>query len=153
MRRLRCISKLSRATARPTTERFQAGAHFARLASFGWAPEGPGTFLGSAPAWLPPIAVRLVFPESRLRRRIPDFFPTAIVVAARTDRASRPSQSARRRRRCPAIVEFRLSRSSRISVQKQKGRSEDTDRPFEIIPAATYVPTQLPAQYHRPGEA
>jgi hypothetical protein len=22
-----------------------------------------------------------------------------------------------------------------------------------IIPAATYVPTQLPAQYHRPGEA
>jgi hypothetical protein len=24
---------------------------------------------------------------------------------------------------------------------------------LEIIPAATYVPTQLPVQYHRPGEA
>jgi hypothetical protein len=24
---------------------------------------------------------------------------------------------------------------------------------FEVIPAATYVPTQLPVQYHRPGEA
>jgi hypothetical protein len=24
---------------------------------------------------------------------------------------------------------------------------------FKIIPAATYVPTQLPVQYHRPGEA
>ena len=23
----------------------------------------------------------------------------------------------------------------------------------KIIPAATYVPTQLPVQYHRPGEA
>jgi hypothetical protein len=25
--------------------------------------------------------------------------------------------------------------------------------PFKIIPATTYVPTQLPVQYHRPGEA
>ena len=24
---------------------------------------------------------------------------------------------------------------------------------FSLIPAATYVPTQLPAQYHRPNEA
>ena len=24
---------------------------------------------------------------------------------------------------------------------------------FNLIPAATYVPTQLPAQYHRPNEA
>jgi hypothetical protein len=24
---------------------------------------------------------------------------------------------------------------------------------LEFIPAATYVPTQLPVQYHRPGEA
>jgi hypothetical protein len=24
---------------------------------------------------------------------------------------------------------------------------------FNLIPAATYVPTQLPVQYHRPGEA
>jgi hypothetical protein len=37
--------------------------------------------------------------------------------------------------------------------EKEKGRSGDSDRPLEFIPAATYVPTQLPAQYHRPGEA
>ncbi len=24
---------------------------------------------------------------------------------------------------------------------------------FDFIPATTYVPTQLPVQYHRPGEA
>ena len=24
---------------------------------------------------------------------------------------------------------------------------------FNLIPAVTYVPTQLPVQYHRPGEA
>ena len=24
---------------------------------------------------------------------------------------------------------------------------------FNLIPAVTYVPTQLPMQYHRPGEA
>jgi hypothetical protein len=36
----------------------------------------------------------------------------------------------------------------------QKGRSDFSDRPFCIlIPATTYVPTQLPVQYHRPSEA
>jgi hypothetical protein len=27
------------------------------------------------------------------------------------------------------------------------------DGPLILIPATTYVPTQLPVQYHRPGEA
>jgi hypothetical protein len=37
---------------------------------------------------------------------------------------------------------------------KQKGPDRKIG-PFrvEFIPAATYVPTQLPVQYHRPGEA
>src|SRR6516225_8618758 len=37
--------------------------------------------------------------------------------------------------------------------RKTKKASVRRPRPFEFIPAATYVPTQLPAQYHRPGEA
>ena len=38
--------------------------------------------------------------------------------------------------------------------KKQKRAQSGEDRaPLEFIPAATYVPTQLPVQYHRPGEA
>jgi hypothetical protein len=37
---------------------------------------------------------------------------------------------------------------------KQKGRLDLLKTAFCIlIPATTYVPTQLPVQYHRPGEA
>ncbi len=35
---------------------------------------------------------------------------------------------------------------------KKRPRSEERGL-WQIIPAATYVPTQLPVQYHRPGEA
>jgi hypothetical protein len=38
-------------------------------------------------------------------------------------------------------------------MQKQKGRLDCPKRPFNLIPATTYVPTQLPVQYHRPCEA
>ena len=41
-----------------------------------------------------------------------------------------------------------------IGVQEQKKAGLGClDRPLQFIPAATYVPTQLPVQYHRPGEA
>jgi hypothetical protein len=35
---------------------------------------------------------------------------------------------------------------------KEKGPEPEFGA-FDFIPAATYVPTQLPVQYHRPGEA
>src|SRR5208283_1717276 len=37
--------------------------------------------------------------------------------------------------------------------QKEKGPAPKNGAFSKIIPAATYVPTQLPVQYHRPGEA
>jgi hypothetical protein len=39
--------------------------------------------------------------------------------------------------------------------EKEKGRSRLRPGPafVKLIPAVTYVPTQLPVQYHRPGEA
>ncbi len=43
--------------------------------------------------------------------------------------------------------------TSTLSKNKKRARSGDRALYFEIIPAATYVPTQLPVQYHRPGEA
>jgi hypothetical protein len=36
---------------------------------------------------------------------------------------------------------------------KQKGRPSQPGRPLILILAVTYVPAQLPAQYHRPGKA
>lgn len=38
-------------------------------------------------------------------------------------------------------------------TEKQKAGLIFSDRPLDLIPAVTYVPTQLPVQYHRPGEA
>jgi hypothetical protein len=38
-------------------------------------------------------------------------------------------------------------------TQNKKGRPEKSGRPLDLIPATTYVPTQLPVQYHRPYEA
>src|SRR5438105_4221812 len=38
-------------------------------------------------------------------------------------------------------------------ARNEKGRPENSDRPLNLIPATTYVPTQLPVQYHRPCEA
>ena len=40
-----------------------------------------------------------------------------------------------------------------LQRQRKKKAPNWSSGPFEIIPAATYVPTQLPVQYHRPGEA
>jgi hypothetical protein len=38
--------------------------------------------------------------------------------------------------------------------EDKKGRPESSGAAFwNLIPATTYVPTQLPVQYHRPGEA
>ena len=36
--------------------------------------------------------------------------------------------------------------------QKRAGLKIQTG-PFNLLPAMTYAPTQLPVQYHRPGEA
>jgi hypothetical protein len=41
----------------------------------------------------------------------------------------------------------------KILEQKEKGPVPKNGAFSKIIPAATYVPTQLPVQYHRPGEA
>ncbi len=38
-------------------------------------------------------------------------------------------------------------------MEKEKGPEPKFGAFCEFIPAATYVPTQLPVQYHRPGEA
>src|SRR5713101_9485540 len=38
-------------------------------------------------------------------------------------------------------------------TNKKAGRGVNRAGPFNLIPAVTYVPTQLPVQYHRPGEA
>ena len=38
-------------------------------------------------------------------------------------------------------------------TKKKAGRGVNRTGPFNLIPAVTYVPTQLPVQYHRPGEA
>jgi hypothetical protein len=39
-------------------------------------------------------------------------------------------------------------------AQKGKGPLDrEIERPFNLILAVTYVPTQLPVQYHRPCEA
>ena len=43
--------------------------------------------------------------------------------------------------------------SCRTCAAYQKKASVRRPRPFHFIPAATYVPTQLPVQYHRPSEA
>jgi hypothetical protein len=40
----------------------------------------------------------------------------------------------------------------RGASEKEKGPVPKNGA-FEIIPVATYVPIQLPVQYHRPGEA
>jgi hypothetical protein len=37
--------------------------------------------------------------------------------------------------------------------KKGKGSDSENRSLCELIPATTYVPTQLPVQYHRPGEA
>src|SRR6267154_1128609 len=46
-------------------------------------------------------------------------------------------------------------RSTVLGMHKQKCRSRLKPGPAvcNLIPAVTYVPTQLPVQYHRPGEA
>ncbi len=38
-------------------------------------------------------------------------------------------------------------------LQNQKGSDSKIGALVRLLPAATYVPTQLPAQYHRPNEA
>ena len=43
--------------------------------------------------------------------------------------------------------------SNETEGRKEKGLSPKTEAFCNLIPAATYVPTQLPVQYHRPGEA
>ena len=43
--------------------------------------------------------------------------------------------------------------SSQRSAANEKGRPDCSERPFNLILAVTYVPTQLPVQYHRPCEA
>jgi hypothetical protein len=46
------------------------------------------------------------------------------------------------------------SKASILLGLQQKGRSQKTRAAFSnSIPATTYVPTQLPMQYHRPCEA
>ena len=42
--------------------------------------------------------------------------------------------------------------SFRVSENKKAGLISQTGL-FNLIPAMTYAPTQLPVQYHRPGEA
>jgi hypothetical protein len=44
------------------------------------------------------------------------------------------------------------SRPNPSQANKKAGLITQTGL-FNLIPAATYVPTQLPVQYHRPGEA
>lgn len=46
-----------------------------------------------------------------------------------------------------------LARAWRSNIWKQERLPEDRGAFLNLIPAATYVPTQLPAQYHRPSEA
>jgi hypothetical protein len=45
--------------------------------------------------------------------------------------------------------------AERLALQRKEKGPDPKIEPFcfEFIPAATYVPTQLPVQYHRPGEA
>src|SRR5215470_20417951 len=52
----------------------------------------------------------------------------------------------------PNCTTLRTTRGQ-SSAPKAKGRSEGQTGLSNLIPAATYVPTQLPAQYHRPSEA
>jgi hypothetical protein len=47
----------------------------------------------------------------------------------------------------------RLEPSRTGSPQNEKGPDLQTRAFSDNIPATTYVPTQLPVQYHRPGEA
>ena len=68
---------------------------------------------------------------------------------------------------CPQISLAGVAPGDRVIVNETGKRdrsspSSETKRPqarlsawglCNLIPAATYVPTQLPAQYHRPGEA
>jgi hypothetical protein len=42
---------------------------------------------------------------------------------------------------------------SNLPGTQEKGPVPKNGAFSKIIPAATYVPTQLPVQYHRPGEA
>src|SRR5271154_6123221 len=44
-------------------------------------------------------------------------------------------------------------KSGHYIVQRKRPRSVGSEAFSKIIPAATYVPTQLPVQYHRPSEA
>jgi hypothetical protein len=46
------------------------------------------------------------------------------------------------------------SRQERVEAENKKGSDSVCEsEPLELILAATYVPTQLPVQYHRPGGA
>ena len=47
---------------------------------------------------------------------------------------------------------FRRSNGN-VAAKEKAGLSASQNRPFELIPAVTYVPTQLPVQYHRLSEA
>jgi hypothetical protein len=76
-----------------------------------------------------------------------------------TNPGARPSK--RQARLCPLASTRPEARSERLrctyptySIREQKkGRPEKSGRPLDLIPATTYVPTQLPVQYHRPCEA
>ena|SRR5256885_1736252 len=49
--------------------------------------------------------------------------------------------------------ETRPLRSFRVSENKKRPVRNYLTGLFNLIPAMTYAPTQLPVQYHRPGEA
>jgi hypothetical protein len=67
----------------------------------------------------------------------------------------------RGRRNKTEVFSFRAGRKKAQRkdwpLRKQEGTKKKAPirrtGPLEFIPAATYVPTQLPVQYHRPGEA
>ena len=59
-------------------------------------------------------------------------------------------------RKAGAGLPHSICQSKDRPVHKKEGPDtalRDQALALEIIPAATYVPTQLPVQYHRPGEA
>jgi hypothetical protein len=51
-----------------------------------------------------------------------------------------------------SIRENNTFRTSQRAKREKAGLIDQTGL-YNLIPAATYVPTQLPVQYHRPGEA
>ena len=72
-----------------------------------------------------------------------------IVVSGKVYHAGHPKGALRR---C-AYLEASATLMAEEEKQKGPGHAWRDRGLLEIIPAATYVPTQLPAQYHRPGEA